>query len=98
MGRMPGLNVLDGSVGEGRHRPVSFWDGRRILPLILTRMPICRVLAAPLCLVFLASTPSRVPVDGYKMVHAYPHDPHAFTQGLVLADGHLYEMASRRRD
>ncbi len=25
------------------------------------------------------------------MVHSYPHDPHAFTQGLVYANGHLYE-------
>jgi glutamine cyclotransferase len=29
--------------------------------------------------------------DTYRIVHTYPHDPHAFTQGLVFADGHLYE-------
>jgi len=29
--------------------------------------------------------------DTYLIVHTYPHDPHAFTQGLVFADGHLYE-------
>lgn len=29
--------------------------------------------------------------DTYRVVHSYPHDPHAFTQGLVYADGHLYE-------
>ena len=29
--------------------------------------------------------------DGYQIVHAYPHDPNAFTQGLVYVDGHLYE-------
>ena len=29
--------------------------------------------------------------DGYRVVHAYPHDQHAFTQGLVYVDGHLYE-------
>ena len=29
--------------------------------------------------------------DTYRIVHAYPHDPHAFTQGLVFVDGHLYE-------
>ena len=27
----------------------------------------------------------------YRVVHSYPHDAHAFTQGLVYADGHLYE-------
>jgi glutamine cyclotransferase len=29
--------------------------------------------------------------DTYRIVHAYPHDEHAFTQGLVYLDGHLYE-------
>src|SRR5437879_1203129 len=32
-----------------------------------------------------------VRIDGYKIVHVYPHDPEAFTQGLVYIDGHLYE-------
>jgi glutamine cyclotransferase len=27
----------------------------------------------------------------YQVVHSYPHDSSAFTQGLVFADGHLYE-------
>jgi len=31
------------------------------------------------------------PVEGYRIVHAYPHDPDAFTQGLVFVDGMLYE-------
>lgn len=30
-------------------------------------------------------------VDGYRVVQAYPHDPQAFTQGLIYLDGHLYE-------
>lgn len=29
--------------------------------------------------------------DGYRIVNVYPHDSHAFTQGLVMVDGHLYE-------
>jgi glutamine cyclotransferase len=28
---------------------------------------------------------------GYKIVHAYPHDPGAFTEGLFYLDGFLYE-------
>ncbi|MGB9254968.1 MAG: glutaminyl-peptide cyclotransferase [Candidatus Korobacteraceae bacterium] len=31
------------------------------------------------------------PADSYQIVHTYPHDPGAFTQGLVYVDGHLYE-------
>lgn len=29
--------------------------------------------------------------SGYRVVHAYPHDPQAFTQGLVYVGGHIYE-------
>lgn len=32
-----------------------------------------------------------VPVAGYRIVNVYPHDPEAFTQGLVYEDGSLYE-------
>jgi glutaminyl-peptide cyclotransferase len=31
------------------------------------------------------------PVETYHVVRTYPHDPQAFTQGLLFADGHLYE-------
>jgi glutamine cyclotransferase len=33
----------------------------------------------------------KLPVYGYKIVHAYPHDPGAFTEGLFYRDGLLYE-------
>lgn len=36
-------------------------------------------------------TPARAPVSKYRVVHVYPHDPQAFTQGLVYLDGFLYE-------
>jgi glutamine cyclotransferase len=38
-----------------------------------------------------AAAPSDVTVFDYKIVNTYPHDAEAFTQGLVFADGHLYE-------
>ena len=31
------------------------------------------------------------PVYGYRIVHIYPHDPGAFTEGLFYQDGFLYE-------
>lgn len=36
------------------------------------------------------------PVVGYRIVNTYPHDPSAFTQGLVFADGVLYEGTGLR--
>ncbi len=36
--------------------------------------------------------PSTVaPVSAFTVVHTYPHDPNAFTQGLEYFDGRLYE-------
>ena len=29
--------------------------------------------------------------DGYRVVNTYPHDPQAYTQGLLYEDGYLYE-------
>lgn len=47
-----------------------------------------------LCMVA-ASTIAEPPVSGYpdsfQIVHTYPHDSKAFTQGIVYVDGHLYE-------
>jgi glutamine cyclotransferase len=31
------------------------------------------------------------PVDTYRVVNVYPHDPSAYTQGLIYRDGFLYE-------
>ena len=41
----------------------------------------------------LAVVPARaaVPVYGYTVVHSYPHDPGAFTEGLFYLGGFLYE-------
>jgi glutaminyl-peptide cyclotransferase len=35
--------------------------------------------------------PGALPVHGYQVVRAYPHDVNAFTQGLQYVDGFLYE-------
>jgi glutamine cyclotransferase len=44
-----------------------------------------------------ASAPAEPPVDGYKVVREYPHDPTAFTQGLLYLDGRLYESTGLNR-
>lgn len=38
-----------------------------------------------------AQRQTTAPVAGFEVVRVYPHDPEAFTQGLVFADGVLYE-------
>jgi glutaminyl-peptide cyclotransferase len=58
--------------------------------------PLTCTLAGLLCGV--AFTASReiaaqgtTPVDTYRVVKVYPHDPDAYTQGLIYRDGFLYE-------
>ena len=51
--------------------------------------PIHRVFAV---LAFLAAAASPAfAANGYRIVHTYPHDPQAYTQGLLYEDGYLYE-------
>jgi glutaminyl-peptide cyclotransferase len=38
-----------------------------------------------------APVSGELPVYGYQVVHTYPHDSNAFTQGLEYVDGVLYE-------
>jgi glutamine cyclotransferase len=44
-----------------------------------------------------ASATAEPPVDGYRIVREYPHDPTAFTQGLLYLDGKLYESTGLNR-
>ncbi|MEP6743581.1 MAG: glutaminyl-peptide cyclotransferase [bacterium] len=37
----------------------------------------------------------RVLVYGYEVMHVFPHDPNAFTQGLVFHDGKLLESTGQ---
>lgn len=38
-----------------------------------------------------APTNATIPTASYQIVNQYPHDPAAFTQGLLWHDGYLYE-------
>ena len=62
------------------------WGDSPDSPVLLsTTSPSGAAYASP------AGGDSDTPVYGYWVVRAYPHDPAAFTQGLVYADGFLYE-------
>lgn len=38
---------------------------------------------------------AATPTWGFRIVATYPHDPSAFTQGLIWQDGHLYESTGQ---
>ena len=39
---------------------------------------------------------SATPVDTYRVINVFPHDPAAYTQGLIYRDGLLYESTGLR--
>jgi glutaminyl-peptide cyclotransferase len=49
------------------------------MPAVVFALTASDTMAAPL------------PVYGYKVLHRYPHDPNAFTEGLFYGEGYLYE-------
>ena len=42
-----------------------------------------------------APVAEQVPMQGYEIVRTYPHDPKAYTQGLLYLDGMLYESTGQ---
>jgi len=41
------------------------------------------------------TAPAAPAVSGYEVIQAYPHDPRAWTEGLIFVDGVLYEGTGR---
>jgi glutaminyl-peptide cyclotransferase len=54
---------------------------------ILPRLALAGILLA----LGLSLTAPAQTTDTYQVIHTYPHDSQAFTQGLIYLDGHLYE-------
>lgn len=70
------------------------WKGRRIVPAIL----LATIGAAALIAAGVCAKPATRPLGDargadlkLKVLRSYPHDSRAFTQGLLMADGKLYE-------
>jgi glutaminyl-peptide cyclotransferase len=60
----------------------------------LKRVVFLQILAALLTLGSMAAC-AEVPVSTVRVVNTFPHDPDAFTQGLVVLNGELYEGTGR---
>lgn len=56
---------------------------RRFLPVVASALLLWLGGVSPLC--------AQTPVCGYEIINTYDHDEGAFTQGLVFADGVLFE-------
>ena len=60
-----------------------------LFALLLTPLPAAAQTTAP------PAPATPVPVYGFEVVRVYPHDPAAFTQGLVFRNGELLESTGR---
>ncbi|KQY30884.1 glutamine cyclotransferase [Caulobacter sp. Root487D2Y] len=63
----------------------------RRLPLSSLWLAVVLLFGAGSPLAHVAQAHAATPVYGYEVVRTYPHDPNAFTEGLFLRDGFLYE-------
>ena len=72
----------------------SVSQSRSPLPLLLAFSGLalagCSLLPPPV-LPPSTPTPGAPPYYTYRVIQTYPHDPDAFTQGLVFHQGSLYE-------
>lgn len=64
--------------------PPQLWNDSRMKAHLV--LALASLLCLPAC-----SSRAAVPVYGYRVVHSYPHDTKAFTEGLFFHDGYLYE-------
>lgn len=74
--------VIDGALGLPVHFLTDL-DGNGDTDAVDVQVAVNAVTEAP--------APPPIPTYDYEVVHVYPHDPEAFTQGLVYWDGLLYE-------
>jgi glutaminyl-peptide cyclotransferase len=68
------------------------------LPQPLLNKGLSRILCICLTLFVLCAhwaIAAEVPTHDYRVIRSFPHDRRAFTQGLVFADGVLYEGTGR---
>lgn len=78
---------------DERRRPLRRF--RSLIPCILIT---AATIAIPLCIFSVvpagihgAAEENGIPVFGYEVINTYPHDVNAFTQGLFIRNGVLYE-------
>ncbi len=81
-----------GKFVDGGPSPGMTKKGRRSLSHnLFISLRFATRLAAALMLLTAASARAAVPRYGAEIVHIYPHDPGAFTEGLFYRDGHFFE-------
>src|SRR5690348_4350792 len=72
-------------------RAATTFPAARNRPMIRLPGPYSIFALALLLVSGVAQSAAPIPVYGYKIVHTYPHDTSAYTEGLFYKGGYLYE-------
>jgi len=67
---------------------------KRMIRMNMRLLPLMLGFALLMCGM---ASQAAVPVYDYEIVHTYPHDPRAFTEGLFYLNGFLYESTGLER-
>ncbi|MCC5907690.1 MAG: glutaminyl-peptide cyclotransferase [Balneolaceae bacterium] len=74
------------------NRIVSIVTSSRPFMLLITTILLAQMKSCPSS----AEEHTFAEIIGWEVVGEYPHDPQAFTQGLIFRDGYFYESTGRR--
>lgn len=69
---------------------------RPVATATATANPTATLAASPTATTTATPSPPPIPTYDYEIIAVYPHDPAAFTQGLVYDNGQLLEGTGRR--
>src|SRR5262245_10659956 len=72
------------------------WAAIVMLPVGGIAITLLQVTGTPTRTPAVPLSPEPAPLRHIDVVAEYPHDPHAFTQGLIYVGGFLYESTGRR--
>lgn len=75
-------------VASGPKQPNTTTTPQVSLPIVQTSLPSATPVEQPSAT---PTSPPQPPIASYEVLNTYPHDPNAFTQGLIYEDGWLYE-------
>jgi glutamine cyclotransferase len=71
------------------------WKANRLWPLLAVLLPAAALISLS-CSEKEQPFTTNAPVSSYRVITSYPHDPQAYTEGLVYDDGVFYESTGLR--
>ena len=71
--------------------PSAAIEERGFIHLFMTKLTLAAAVILLASVLVTSAQQTHAPEQTYRVLHQYPHDPRAFTQGLLYRNGELYE-------